>query len=94
MPANSSRSLAPPAHSLLGQQVQRTLDLQRQLLADPLVDIRTAAAALGNISYPTINRFIRGGRLKVFRVGKLGRRKVRLSSLRALLAEGESQVQP
>lgn len=93
MPTNSSRSMAPPPHSLLGQQIERQIAMQRELLSDPMVDIKTAAASLGNVSYPTINRFIREGRLRVFRVGKLGRRKVRLSSLRALLAAGESKVQ-
>jgi hypothetical protein len=84
--------MAPPAHSLLGQQVERSLSMQRELLSDPLIDLKTAALSLGGISYASLNRIIYSGRLRIFRVGKYGRRKVRLSSLRALLAEGESQV--
>lgn len=81
--------MLPPARSLLGQQVQRALQLQNELLADPLIDLRTAALSLGGASYATLNRYIDQGRLKVFRIGKRGKRKVRLSSLRALLAAGE-----
>jgi hypothetical protein len=78
-------------NSLLGQQVQRALALQEELLRDPLVDLRTARLTLWGCSYATINRYIAEGRLKVFRVGPRGHRRIRLSSLRALLAEAEGE---
>jgi hypothetical protein len=83
--------ILPAARSLLGQQVQRALALQNELLSDPLVDLKTAALSLGGCSYSSICRYINTGRLKVFRIGERGKRKVRLSSLRAVLAEGERQ---
>jgi hypothetical protein len=90
----SKSQVKPGARSLLAQQVTRALALQNELLADPLLDLRTAALAIGGCSYATLNRYVRMGRLKVFRVGKHGKRKIRLSSLRALLAEGENGAQP
>jgi hypothetical protein len=80
----------PARRTLVGQQVQRAVALQNELLNDPLIDLKTAALAIGGCSYPTLNRHIASGRLKVFRIGR-GRRRVRLSSLRAFLAQGDSQ---
>jgi excisionase family DNA binding protein len=85
----SKSKVLPGARSLLAQQVTRTLALQNELLADPLVDLRTAALALGGVSYVTISRLIRTGRIPAFRIGKHGKRKVRMSALRAFLAESE-----
>lgn len=82
----------PSPRTIVGQQVQRALALQNELLGDPLIDLKTAALALGGCSYPTLNRHIASGRLKAFRIGPRGHRKIRLSSLRSLLAEGESKV--
>jgi hypothetical protein len=80
----------PSPRTLVGEQVKRTLALQNELLGDPLIDLKTAALAIGGCSYPTLNRHIAAGRLKVFRIGR-GRRRVRLSSLREFLAQGDSQ---
>jgi hypothetical protein len=59
-------------------------------MADPLIDMRTTRLTIG-VGYAQLNRYIAQGRLKVFRIGPRGHRKIRLSSLRAFLAEGESQ---
>jgi hypothetical protein len=91
--AFSQSQVMPAARGLLAQQVTRALALQNELLADPLVDLRTASICLGNCSYASLCRYINAGRLKVFRIGKRGKRKIRLSSLKALLAESEG-VQP
>jgi hypothetical protein len=77
---------------LLNQQAQRALALQNELLSDPLVDLRTVRQALG-IGYETLNRLIARGLLTSFRIGPRGQRKIRLSSLRKLLAQSE-QPQP
>jgi hypothetical protein len=84
----SKSPVRPARNGLLAQQVQRELALQNELLSDPLVDLRTARLTLG-VGYAQLNRYVAKGHLKVFRIGPRGHRKVRLSSLRALLAEGE-----
>jgi len=84
----------PRDRSLLQAQIARATAMQNDLLADPLVSLATAQAALGGISYSLLCRYIAAGRLKVFRIGK-GKRRIRLNSLKALLAEGDQgQVTP
>lgn len=93
MQSTIKSAVLPAQRTLLGQQVARAMQLQKELLSDPLVDVKTAALSLGGCSYATLNRLVRENRLKVFRIGPRGKRKVRRSSLRALLAQGEHAPQ-
>jgi hypothetical protein len=93
--AFSHSKVLPAARSLLAQQISRSLAVQNELLSDPLIDLKTAAVSLGGCSYATLCRYIRLGKLRVWRLSPRGKRKIKLSSLRALLAEGEKGgVQP
>lgn len=85
------RAVRPVAHGTLAAQIERNLAQRSALFSDPLLDLRTVAAALGNLSYSTIRKLIASGELKTFRIGKRGHYKVRQSVLCALLAEGDAQ---
>jgi excisionase family DNA binding protein len=73
----------------LAKAIERSV-LQRQtILADPLLDLQTVRAALGNCSYSYIRKLIADGVLQTFRIGARGHHRVRQSTLEALLKKGD-----
>jgi hypothetical protein len=73
----------------LQAQVERSMAVKRELFADPLLNLPQVQTALGGISYKSLDMLLRKGELRAFRVHPRGQRKVRLSVLRAFIAERE-----
>lgn len=84
-----------PQSGSLTMQIEKQLAQRSALFTDPLLDLRTVAAALGGVSYSRIRSLIKSGKLRVFRIGR-GHMKVRQSVLSALLTEGDqySELKP
>jgi hypothetical protein len=66
---------------------------QQILFADPLLDQRTVRVALGNCSYSFLRKLILSRRLAGWRPSPRGHFKVRQSSLKAFLAQGEIKIE-
>jgi hypothetical protein len=80
-----------PQQRALDQQVQKTIQMRQELFSDALVPLKVVQHALGDISYAQLNNLIRDGRLKVWRVSPRSQRKVRMSVLRAFIADRERE---
>jgi hypothetical protein len=74
--------------SPLALQVERQIAAKNRLMADGLVDLKTAQLALGNPCYSTLRRWIKSGILPVVRFSKRGHYKVRQSVLDELRSKG------
>ncbi len=84
----------PPLETPVRQVVETALRARSAIrLGDPLLDLRTVRAALGNCSYSYLRGLIISGKLPTFRIGKRGHHKVRQSELQKLLAEGDNHGQ-
>ncbi len=83
----------PPLETPVRQVVETALRARSAILGDPLLDLRTVRAALGNCSYSYLRGLILSGELPTFRIGKRGHHKVRQSELLKLLAKGDNHGQ-
>jgi hypothetical protein len=79
----------PPLETPVRQVVESAIKVRSAILGDPLLDLRTVRAALGNCSYSYLRGLILSGELPTFRIGKRGHHKVRQSALQALLLKGD-----
>jgi hypothetical protein len=79
----------PPLQTPVRQLVERAIQNRQAILGDPLLDLRTVRAALGNCSYSFLRKLISEGTLKTFRIGAHGHHRVRQSELQKLLAKGD-----
>jgi len=89
MYATSQFPLATPTHKV----VESVLKARSAILGDPLLDLRTVRAALGNCSYSYLRKLIADGSLPTFRLGRHGHHRVRQSALQALLKKGDNHGQ-
>jgi excisionase family DNA binding protein len=83
----------PPLETPVRQVVESALKARAAILGDPLLDLRTVRAALGNCSYSYLRKLITDGTLPTFRIGKHGHHRVRQSELQKLLAIGDQHGQ-
>jgi excisionase family DNA binding protein len=90
-PSNLKTPVRPLKHGRLARQIEHQLTQRSQLLFDdPLLPLSDVAVALGGVSYSHLQKLIKNGTLKVFRIGR-GHRRVRQSVLQELLAKGDQQ---
>jgi hypothetical protein len=82
-------SSQPPLETPVRRVVESALKARSAILGDPLLDLRTVRAALGNCSYSYLRKLILDGTLPTFRIGKRGHHKVRQSVLESLLRTGD-----
>jgi hypothetical protein len=74
----------------LAVAIERTIRQRQAILGDPLLDLRTVRAVLGNCSYSYLRKLITDGTLPTFRIGPRGHHRVRQSALESLLAKGDN----
>jgi hypothetical protein len=79
----------PPLETPVRQIVESAIKGRFAILGDPLLDLRTVRAALGNCSYSRLRGLILSGELPSFRLGKRGHYKIRQSALMALIERGD-----
>lgn len=93
MSAASNPPLTTPVRQVqrgpLAAALERSIQHRQAILGDPLLDLRTVRAALGNCSYSYLRKLIVDGTLPTFRLGKHGHHRVRQSELQKLLKQGD-----
>jgi excisionase family DNA binding protein len=87
-----SNSYGPSKNSPVATSIRQSFENARALYSDPLLSLRDALPALGNVSYGTLRKLIATGKIRVWRSTPRGHMKVRMSELQRFLASGDQPM--